>query len=318
MESISCKACGSSRKEKLFSKKEKFGLTKQDFCVVSCLDCAFLYVDPRPTREEIPGFYPETYSWQEAGEEISLLSKLVNALEKFYRFHLLRYEAGKVLRFTGIKKGNVLDVGCGTGDRLVVFRERGFDAFGVEISSSAVYAKDKLKLKVVKGDIFDARYPNNSFDIVTLYNVLEHVHDPRKLLREIKRVLKKDGFLVLGVPNSDCLQYKIFKGRWAAFDLPRDLSYFNPKLLSGMLKTEGFEVRKIDHWTSWWHPPTFTLSLFPGLDPQFFWAKSCSPLKAISARLAWALVTVFVSPVFTFIESLLGRSAIISVYARKH
>jgi SAM-dependent methyltransferase len=317
MESVSCRVCGSGEKRKIFSKKDKFSPAGAQFSVVSCRDCSFMYVDPRPTKEEIAAFYPENYSWKESPGGLTLFSRSVSALEKFYRFHLLRYEVNKALRFTGMKKGSILDIGCGTGDRLVVFQALGFDACGVEISSSAGYAKDKLKLNVVQGDIFDAKYPDNSFDAVTLYNVLEHVHEPKNILKEIRRILKKDGFLVLGVPNSDSLQYKLFKKRWAAFDLPRDLSYFNPGILTNILKEEGFCVKKIDYWTSWWHPPTFTLSLFPGLDPQFFWKRSCSPVKALSARIVWALVTVTIAPFFTFIESVLSRAAIITVYARK-
>ena len=318
METAVCCMCGSAKQRELFKKKEKFGITKEFFTVVSCADCGFFYVSPRPLEAEIALFYPETYSWKESTGESSLLSRAINGIEKLYRFHLLKYEVSKVKRFTKIREGRILDVGCGSGDRLLVFRNQGYDAYGVEISSAALYAKEKLNLKVFKGDVSSAGFQDNFFDIITLYNVLEHLHDPRRLLREAKRILKDKGFLVIEVPNTASLQFNIFKKRWAAFDVPRDLSYFSPKHLENLLAQEGFRVENIDYYSSWWHPPTFTLSLFPGLDPQFSWKGSYPFIKSMAARFAWAIITVMIAPVFVFFEAVIKRSALITVYAKKN
>ena len=156
-------------------------------------------MNPRPTQEEIEKFYPLTYSWKETLKAESLFIKWIRGAENTYRYHLLKNETAKVIKFTGRNVGKVLDIGCGTGDRLDVFRNMGFETYGVETSDSAHYAKEHLKLNVKKGDLFSSYFPDKVFDVVTLYHVLEHTHDPMKVCKEVYRILKDDGFLVVQV-----------------------------------------------------------------------------------------------------------------------
>lgn len=316
MEYVNCNLCGFDRTQILFKKKDKFAVTEDEFNVVECRSCGLLYVNPRPTQEEIGKFYPEVYSWKETLEADSFLTKWVRRLERGYRYHLLRNEVSKVVKFTGRSSGKVLDIGCGTGDRLDVFRTVGFEAYGVETSDSAGYAKEHLKLDVVKGDLFSAKFPDQFFDMVTLYNVLEHTHDPLQVCGEIQRILKEDGLLAIQVPNKNSLQYKLFKKRWAAFDVPRDLYYFGTETLRSLLKKARFEVKRIDHFMTWWHPPTLVLSLFPSLDPQKAWGKEGRGGSPLIERVAWAGWTLLLNP-FTQFESLLGRGSIVTYYFGK-
>jgi SAM-dependent methyltransferase len=255
MESIKCNLCGADGGPVLFRKKDKFKISDEAFSVVACPRCGLLYLNPRPDREEISKFYPGSYSWKKDLEARSVLTRLLREMERRYRYHLLKGEVAKVIRFGGKQFGKVLDVGCGTGDRLDVFRSRGFKTFGVEISGSADYAAEAMQLDVRKGDLFEAHFPDALFDVVTLYHVLEHTHDPSGVCKEVARLLKEDGHLVIQVPNADSWQYRLFKKRWAAFDVPRDLYYFNPKTLKALLAKAGFEVVKIDPFMNWWHPP---------------------------------------------------------------
>ena len=151
MEYVNCNLCGSDNAQVLFRKKDKFGIAEDEFNVVECQGCGLLYINPRPSQEEIGKFYPETYSWKETLEAESFLTKWVRRLEKGYRYHLLKDEVSKVVRFTGRGSGKVLDIGCGTGDRLDVFRNKGFETYGVETSDSADYAKDHLETECHKG-----------------------------------------------------------------------------------------------------------------------------------------------------------------------
>ncbi len=316
MEYVNCNLCGLDNIQILFSKKDKFGVAEDGFNVVECQRCGLLYINPRPSEEEMGRFYPETYSWKETLEADSFLIRLVRRLEKGYRYHLLRDEVSKVVKFTGRSQGKVLDIGCGTGDRLDVFRNNGFESYGVETSDSAGYAKEHLKLNVIKGDLLSAKFPEAFFDIVTLYSVLEHTHNPDEVIKEIHRILKKDGFLIIQVPNKDSLQYKLFKKRWAAFDVPRDLYYFNIHTLSSLLKKAGFKVMKIDHFMNWWHPPTLVISLFPTLDPQRSWASEGRGGNPLFQRLAWILCTFLSSPC-TQLESASGHGSLVTYYGIK-
>ncbi|MBN1687628.1 MAG: aminotransferase class I/II-fold pyridoxal phosphate-dependent enzyme [Candidatus Omnitrophica bacterium] len=312
----SCVLCRQTETVKLFDRKEKYGISKNPFSVVKCTSCGLACVNPRPTEKKIGRFYPETYSWKE--EEASEGKKLnvMERLEKFYRFHLLRYETGKVIKRYGRTSGRVLDVGCGTGDRLQVFKEKGFDVYGVETAGSVDYAKRRLGPNLFRGTLHQANYSKNSFDIITLYNVLEHLHDSRSVLGEIHRILKKDGLLVIEVPNFDSIQSHFFKSHWAAFDVPRDLYYFTPTALKKLVDDAGFTVNEIDFMNNWWHPPTLVVSAFPALDPQLIWHKQKQGFSTAHLSLLWGVVTCLCAP-FAFIESLFKRSALMTLYASK-
>jgi len=316
LERVNCNVCDDNNAELIFSEKDKFRKSTDKFNIVRCRKCGLVYINPRPALEEIVKFYPDTYSWKETISADSFFTKFIRKLEKLYRFHLLNYEARKVLKNTGLSSGKLLDVGCGTGDRLQVFREKGFDTFGVEFSSSARYAKEQLKLNVFEGDLFAAHFTDDSFDIVTMYNVLEHLHDPAEMLREARRILKKEGFLIIQVPNIDSLQFKLFKNKWIAIDVPRHLYYFNPDMIKSYLTKQGFEMIKIDHFNNWWHPPTIVATLFPGLDPQLSWLEEKEKKGTIVKRLCWIFWTLTL-PVFTFFESIIKKGAIITVYTRQ-
>jgi len=316
MESVTCNLCGADDASALFRKKDKLKISGEEFGVVKCRRCGLLYLNPRPRQEVIARFYPDRYSWKEGLEAKSSLTRLVRGMEKRYRYHLLKGEVNKVIQFTGKHAGKLLDVGCGTGDRLDVFRSFGFETLGVEISGSADYAAEIMKLNVRKGDLFEARFPDVFFDVITLYHVLEHTHDPFSVCKEVARVLKEDGRLVIQVPNADSWQYRIFQERWAAFDVPRDLYYFTPNTLKALLVKAGFEVVKIDHFMNWWHPPTLVISLFPSLDPQKAWEQEGKGRTTILQRVFWILCTLGAGPL-TRLESLTGRGAIVTYYARK-
>jgi SAM-dependent methyltransferase len=317
MEYVNCNLCGIDDTQVLFRKKDKFGISQDEFHIVECRRCGLRYVNPRPTPEEMGKFYPKNYSWKETLEADSLPTRSIRGLEKGYRYHLLKSETSKASKLTGRKAGRVLDIGCGTGDRLDVWRGMGFDTYGVETSHSADYALDHLKLNVVKGDLFSAGFPEQFFDLVMLYNVLEHTHNPVGVCEEIHRILKEDGFLIIQVPNKDSLQSKIFGKRWVACDVPRDLYYFNIKTLRDVLEKIGFRGFKVDHFMNWWHPPTLVISLFPNLDPQKAWGKESQGGSSLSQRVAWGLCTLLAGP-FTQLESLLRRGAIVTHYYVKN
>jgi SAM-dependent methyltransferase len=316
MESVRCNLCGADDASTLFRKKDKLRISGEEFGVVKCRRCGLLYLNPRPAREEIAKFYPDHYSWKEGLTEDSSLTRLVRGMEKRYRYHLLQGEAHKVIRFAGKDTGRLLDIGCGTGDRLDVFRSLEFETFGVEISGSADYAAEIMKLNVRKGDLFEARFPDAFFDVVTLYHVLEHTHDPFSVCKEVHRVLKEDGRLVIQVPNADSWQCRIFRERWAAFDVPRDLYYFSPETLKALLAKAGFGIMKIDHAMNWWHPPTLVISLFPSLDPQKAWEQEGKGRTTLLRRLFWVLCTLAAAPL-TRLESRMGRGAIVTYYTKK-
>ena len=329
MEDANCILCGKPG-EPAFAKADKFP-PHERFRIVRCASCGLAWVSPRPSPAEIGRYYPDTYSWK---PETPGPEGLVHRLERAYRFHLLRFETRSMLRRTDLAPGDkVLDVGCGSGDRLLVMKEVGLAPAGVEITPAADYARERLGLDVRRGTLEEAAFDSGAFRAVTLHNVLEHVHDPRSLLAEARRVLAPDGWLVVQVPNAASLQARLFGRRWAALDAPRDLYYYTPAALGRLLESEGFAVRSVAHRTSFSHPPTAAISLLPWTDPQRFWAAeqqggpstilgtALSGSKgggagALARRFVWAATTLAVAPA-VWLESLLGASAIPTTFARK-
>ncbi|MEW6171263.1 MAG: class I SAM-dependent methyltransferase, partial [Candidatus Omnitrophota bacterium] len=246
MEYVNCNFCQNNNTKLLFLQKDKFKITNDEFNIVRCQNCGLIYVNPRPTQEEIIKFYPDTYSWKETLVANSFFIKIIRKLEKFYRDHLLRYEVNKTIKSIRKKKGKVLDLGCGAGDRLNLFRKYGFDSYGTDITDMADYAKDFFGLNVIKKDLLEANLPDDFFDIITMQNVIEHVSNPQNIIKECYRILKKNGFLVIQTPNINCLQFKFLKNKWTVIDPPRHLYYFSDLILKKELEKNKFKVTNID------------------------------------------------------------------------
>ena len=314
MEEVPCILCSKPGLPWL-QKADKFP-PHERFRVVRCPGCGLAWVSPRPGPQDIGRYYPDTYSWR---PESQGAEPAVHRLERWYRFHLLRYETRQLLANTDLGPGDaVLDVGCSSGDRMLVLKQAGLAPWGVEVSPAADFARDRLGLDVRRGTLEEARFDDARFRAATLHNVLEHVHDPRRLLAEARRVLAPGGWLVVQVPSAASLQARLFGRRWAAVDVPRDLYYYTPALLARLLEIAGFEVAAVVHRTSFLHPPTAVVSLLPWADPQRFWNAEAggSALGGLALRLAWAGVTVAVMPP-VWLESALGFSAIPTLFARK-
>ena len=245
MEYISCNLCGADDTELLFKAKERDLGTEEIFNIVKCKKCGLVYINPRPDKIEIKKYYPFPY-WPRANERVdinkaTILNEPWQKIMRIRTTHLLKY----------IKNGKILDIGCGDGFFLKYLKEKGFEVYGVEPGEVASrYARDVLGLNVFTGELEDARYPDNFFDGVSLYAVLEHLPDPLKTLKEVKRILKPDGILYICVPNFSGLESKIFKGKWACIKSPTHLYHFTPSTLIKMLKKAGLTMIEMKQFSS--------------------------------------------------------------------
>lgn len=314
LETVSCEVCGSNDFAPSGTKKDKFQIEQKPFQIGSCRQCGFVYINPRPSISEIGKFYPEHYQWKEEKEEEN--PGFAARLEKAYRYHQLRSEIKRMQKYIWKYPAKVLDIGCGTGDRLALLKKDGCEVYGVEFSDQALYAQKHFGLEVFR-TLEEGVFPDNSFDIVTMYNVLEHVHQPREVLKEIRRILKAGGVLVLEVPNNDCWQSKWFGSRWAAVDVPRDLYYYNTATLTRLLGDCGLQVQAVDYNTNFWHPPTVVISLFPWLDPQLIWAQDAKVRYSIFKRMLWGILTLALAPI-PFFEGLFRRGALMTFFVSQN
>jgi SAM-dependent methyltransferase len=164
--------------------------------------------------------------------------------------------------------GDLLDVGCGSGEILLALREVGWRCHGVEVSEQAVSAARSAGLTSVQlGELPELDYPTAGFDVVRFWHSLEHVCSPRAYLTEARRLLRPGGKLLIGVPNFASLLSRVTRDRWFYLDVPRHLWHFDQGSLGQMVSACGFSVAEIRFLTTS-TPILGTLDSFTGFKLQ--------------------------------------------------
>ncbi len=227
MRSVTCDLCGSKQYFLIFETKDYITGIPQK--VVRCQNCGLVYVNPQPSFEELGGFYPQAYY----GEKPFLYEKL----DAFARFRLIK----KIIK----KESIILDIGCGRGLVLAKLKNIGCEVWGTELSEvSSKFARETLKLTILNKNLEDCAFNNDYFDVIIMFHSLEHLISPLIILKEVHRILKPGGILVVEVPRFDSIYSKIFKDKWFHLDVPRHLYHFNDRTLEKLLTTAGFNVLK--------------------------------------------------------------------------
>jgi len=210
-------------------------LTKEEFQVFQCFSCGLLFTNPRPDTDQLPAYYKS----EEYISHSNTSKGLLNKLYQIVRRSTLKWK-GKVIS-EYFPDGSILDIGCGTGYFLNHMKTLGWTTLGIEPDALARKAASENHQLDVRDESELSSLDSGSFDVVTLWHVLEHVIDINHRLEEVHRLLKPKGILVLALPNPssyDAIHYNSF---WAAWDVPRHLYHFNPKALHGIVSKLGFE-----------------------------------------------------------------------------
>jgi 2-polyprenyl-3-methyl-5-hydroxy-6-metoxy-1,4-benzoquinol methylase len=218
----------------LFSARDY--ISGDEFQIVRCGGCGLAFTVPVP--DDWQRYYPSTYYGElEGGRFPAMVEWLQN---KLYAGRVRR-----VQKLNGGKPGKVLDVGCGRGFLLRAFQEAGWNVAGTEMSqSAAAYAREKLGLPVQIGELTELNLPENSFDAVVMWHVLEHFARPEVILREVHRLLRPAGIFLVAVPNFGSLEARLARDKWFHLDVPRHLTHFTARSLSRCLEQTGFRKEK--------------------------------------------------------------------------
>lgn len=147
------------------------------------------------------------------------------------------------------KKGKLLDIGCATGFFLKAARDKKWQADGVEISEfAAQYTSRHFKFKVYQSDFLTLRLPPKSYDVITMWDVIEHFYDPDAALRRIHQLLKPNGLLVFSTPDVESLPAKLTRDKWIGYKLSDGhLAYFSYQTVKKLLENTGFSLVKKGH-----------------------------------------------------------------------
>lgn len=146
-----------------------------------------------------------------------------------------------------LKPGRMLEVGCASGSFLHQMTRQGWQVQGVEFSEKAGEAAAKLGYRVHTGPLETAPDPAELFDLVVGWMVLEHLHDPVGGLKKLRKWAKPEAWLVLSVPNAQSIEFRLFKERWYALQLPNHLFHFTPETMKRVLEASGWTLKKIHH-----------------------------------------------------------------------
>lgn len=228
--------------------------------------CQLVWLDPAPQTSELPKVYQQYYThvdtstihatpgrWYESLREAYLArhlsytslqpplwARLLSPLLYLYPAGA-EYAASTVLFLPHPAAGaRLLDVGCGDGRFLAYMAQHGWIAEGCDFDANAVMLAQQRGLTVREGALEDIHYDNESFDVVTMSHLIEHVYDVRSLLREARRILKPGGKLVIITPNTQSFGHRLFGQDWRGLEVPRHVQIFNTMNIATLLKEVGF------------------------------------------------------------------------------
>jgi SAM-dependent methyltransferase len=208
------------------------------FAVVQCQDCGLCYTNPRPSPQSMGQFYPPLYGPHRPRRH------RVPRRPRWRPGWTRSCKERQTLPVQGA--GRLLDFGCGAGSYLERMHQQGWQVTGVDVSAAAVQRVcTELHLPALVGTLPHPELRRASFDVITMWHSLEHVHAPLAVLREAHRLLTPGGKLLVAVPNIDSLPFRWFGSAWYGLDLPRHLTHFAPWTLHHMLERVGFRVGPI-------------------------------------------------------------------------
>jgi SAM-dependent methyltransferase len=314
-----CLYCGSDRLDPWIKNiKDRFDYVPGAWSFLRCRACGSAHLSPAPKQEAIIGLYPPVYSFRPDFETNSRLKRILAAVEErtFYVFQN-RNEVSTVRRVTGIKSGKVLDVGCGTGDRLTRFARAGYRVRGLDIQPEPVrYVRERLGFEADAGTLETVSYPANSFDIVTIIWVLEHLLDVKSILREIHRILRPGGWIAAGVPFADSFQSRTLGACWATYrEAPRHIGVPSREGARRAFVDCGFSDVSIKPDTIISSAGHFALSVIPTATATHAYTRSS--LATHLPRLLAAVVTLLYAPMVAVENGVLRRPACGLILARK-
>ena len=237
LEEINCPICASKDFDLLLKAKDyRLRFFEDIFNIVKCRNCEFIFLNPRPSQDEFLNFYPTDFH----KNDTSLLYKIIEpcftiSLKNTIRT-LKRYK----------KQGKILDIGCGNGSFILAMQKHGYDVWGVELNPEAQkYTPLNFKGRIFFQELKECKFPEKSFDIITMFQSLEHVADLGTLFTEIRRIIKDKGIFYICVPNADFFESRLFGSYYYNLEVPRHFYFFTCKTLGNLLTRNGFNAFRV-------------------------------------------------------------------------
>jgi SAM-dependent methyltransferase len=219
------------------------------FSLRYCAACGVLYVDPRPLTENLHLYYPEAEYMPlpdaSRSDRCSPVRELLKAILSWP--YTVRFGSASVQLTPNVPGASLLDVGCGRGEMMKQMAARGWDVYGCDAASGKIasIAAAFGPGRAWCGTFEEIDFPLSSLDAIIMWHVIEHFPDPWRALRKAHALLKPGGKLVVGTPNWDCREARLFRRFWVGFDAPRHVVVFSTRSLCRALEDAGFEVYRL-------------------------------------------------------------------------
>lgn len=235
-----CPVCTNDQTQFVFKIKD-YSVSGEYFDIYQCLQCALRFTKDAPSEYLIGPYYQS----EDYISHSNTRKGIVNSLYHLVRTRTLHSKYHLLKNSTGLKTGRHLDVGAGTGAFVQYMNQQGWNSEGIEPDEKArERAFEHHRTKLLPATALDTLVPGN-YDAISLWHVLEHIHDLYPYLKKIKNFLKPAGQVFIAVPNYTSYDAEKYDTAWAAYDVPRHLYHFSPASMRWLLKAAGFELKEI-------------------------------------------------------------------------
>jgi 2-polyprenyl-3-methyl-5-hydroxy-6-metoxy-1,4-benzoquinol methylase len=233
-----CPICDSSLFERFVVCKD-YTVSGKNFEIKACKSCGLKLTNPRPAENEIGDYYKSESYISHSNTSKGLIDKLYHQV----RTITLRDKLNLINSF-GLPERKLLDIGCGTGYFLKLCQQDKWQINGIEPDPNARQIAQANTGTEIKDNILSS-YVSNTFSVITMWHVLEHVHQLNLTIDWLHQHLTKEGRLVVAVPNHQSDDAKVFNEHWAAYDVPRHLYHFDRSTMKQLMINHGFELVQV-------------------------------------------------------------------------
>ncbi len=230
-----CPACQHETWQPVLTARDHL-VSGENFAIVKCENCGLLFTNPRPQDDDLPGYY-------ESDEYISHSNQAQTFTDRLYklaRYFTLRQKRRIIEKYHPDSGKTLLDVGCGTGHFLQHCQNNGWQINGMEPHKQARQKAEALTGTTIYASLSDIA--TQTFNVITLWHVLEHVTDLRGTVQQLHELLQPNGLLVVAVPNHQAYEATKFGSHWAAWDVPRHLYHFDRQSIGKLFATHKMEL----------------------------------------------------------------------------
>ncbi len=235
-----CPVCG-NEKLSFALKTIDYTVSNEEFSIYQCEHCSVRFTDNIPSLSQIGKYYDSEQYISHTNSSKGLFNKLYQLV----RNYSLVSKRELVCKFANKKSGIILDYGCGTGSFLNEMKSNGWSIKGVEPDAGAAQKATLLNGIEIGDSSSLSSFIRESVDVITLWHVLEHVHDLHPTLNTLKSILKANGVMFVAVPNYQSFDAAHYKQFWAAYDVPRHLYHFSKKSMDNLMEANGLQIVKV-------------------------------------------------------------------------